>query len=145
MQKRIIIHDSIYGRQLIQEPVLLELIKSKPIQRLKKISQFGIPDEYYHVKNFYRYEHSVGVMILISRLGGSTEEQVAGLLHDVSHTAFSHVIDWVVGEAGDETYQDTRHEDIISSEEISGILKRYKYEPRRIADYHNFKKGFQPE
>ncbi len=35
-------------------------------------------------------------MMLVNRLGGSLEEQIAALLHDVSHTAFSHVIDYVL-------------------------------------------------
>jgi len=139
MTKKIIIRDKIYGTYSFTEPVIIELLKSKPVQRLKNISQFGIPDKYYHIKNFSRYEHSVGVMILIRSLGGSLEEQIAGLLHDVSHTAFSHVIDWVVGEAGDETYQDGQHDDIINSGEISRILKKYKYHPQKISDYHNFK------
>lgn len=139
MAQKIIIRDRVYGSFSSSEPVLIALIKSKTLQRLKKISQFGIPDEYYHVKNFYRYEHSVGVMILIKKLGGSLEEQIAGLLHDVSHTAFSHIVDWVVGEAGDETYQDTKHEDIIQSGEISRILKKFHYNPKRISDYHNFR------
>jgi HD superfamily phosphohydrolase len=34
-------------------------------------------------------------MLLVRRLGASLEEQIAALLHDVSHTAFSHVIDSV--------------------------------------------------
>lgn len=143
MQQKIIIKDKIYGRHVITEPVLIELLKSKPVQRLKKISQFGIPDEYYPVKNFSRYEHSLGVMILIKVLGGTIEEQIAGLLHDVSHSAFSHVIDWVVSETYneslDETYQDDQHEDIINSGEISAILKKHRYRPEMIADYHNFK------
>jgi hypothetical protein len=139
MTKKILIKDKVYGNHLIDEPVLIELLKSKPVQRLKKICQFGIPDRYYHLQNFNRYEHSVGVMILIRLLEGSLEEQVAGLLHDVSHTAFSHVIDWVVGEAGDETYQDNQHDNIIKSGEIGRILKKYKYRPETIADYHNFK------
>lgn len=137
--KKILIKDKVYGNHLITEPVLIELLKSKPVQRLKKISQFGIPDKYYHIKNFSRYEHSVGVMLLIKILKGSIEEQIAGLLHNASHTAFSHVIDWVVGEAGDETYQDDQHENIINSGEISKILKKYNYSPKTIADYHNFK------
>jgi len=49
-----------------------------------------------------RFDHSVGVMLLIRKLGAGSspasallKEQVAALLHDVSHTAFSHVIDYV--------------------------------------------------
>lgn len=143
MQQKIIIKDKIYGNYTISEPILIELIKSKPVRRLKKISQFGIPDEYYPIKNFYRYEHSVGVMLLIRSLGGSIKEQVAGLLHDVSHSAFSHVIDWVLkekyNESLDETYQDNQHEDIINSGEIKGILKKYQYHSEDISNYHNFK------
>lgn len=143
MQQKIIIKDKIYGNHIITEPVLIALLKSKPVLRLKKICQFGIPDEYYQIKNFNRYEHSLGVMILIKTLGGSIEEQIAGLLHDVSHSAFSHVIDWVVretySESFDETYQDNQHDDIIDSGEIKSILKKYQYHPKTISDYHNFK------
>ena len=139
MQKKILIKDRLYGAHQITEPVIIELLRSKSVQRLKRINQFGIPDKYYHLKNFSRFEHSVGVMILIKTLGGSLEEQVAGLLHDVSHTAFSHIIDWVLGSSVKETYQDDRHEDMINSGEISRILKKYHYRPAQIADYHNFK------
>jgi len=78
-----LIKDKIFGKVKINEPVLLELLKSPPILRLKSISQFGVPDKYYHIKNFNRYEHSMGVMILLRKLGATPEEQIAGLLHDV--------------------------------------------------------------
>lgn len=42
-----IVQDIIYGSFEINEPVLIELINSKPIQRLKGIAQYGLPDEYY--------------------------------------------------------------------------------------------------
>lgn len=34
-------------------------------------------------------------MLLNRQLDASMEEQIVALLHDVSHTAFSHVIDYV--------------------------------------------------
>lgn len=138
MSKFIIVLDRIYGITKIDSPVLIELIRSKPVQRLKKISQFGVPDEFYHLKNYSRYEHSLGVMLLLKQLGASEEEQIAGLLHDVSHTAFSHVVDWVIGTGHVEDYQDTQHKDVIASSKITNILKRYGYNPHKIADYHHF-------
>lgn len=130
--------DSLYGAYEIDSSVVIALLNSKPLKRLKKIAQFGIPDDYYHLKNFSRYDHCVGVMLLLKRLGASEEEQIAGLLHDVSHTAFSHVIDWVVGEGKTEGYQDEQHESFVTSSEIPHILQAYGYDAKRITDYHHF-------
>ena len=130
--------DRIYGRVEIKEPALLELLKAPSILRLKKISQLGIPDKYYHRKNFSRYEHSIGVLILLAKLGASKKEQIAGLLHDISHTAFSHVIDWVYGSQQTEDFQDSKHSEVILNSSISKVLKSYGYAPKEIADLKNF-------
>lgn len=63
-----IIDDRIYGRSKITSKVMLDLIKPIPLQRLKGIAQFGIPDEFYHKQNYSRYEHSVGVILLLKGL-----------------------------------------------------------------------------
>lgn len=133
-----IIHDRVYGQVNIDSEVIQELINSKPMQRLKGIGQYGIPDAYYHHKNYSRYDHSVGVMLILRRLGASEEEQIAGLLHDVSHTAFSHVIDWVVSEGGAEGYQDEQHSQYVLSSEMPGIIEKYGYSVDRIIDCHNY-------
>lgn len=133
-----VINDRIYGAVTITSPAIIDLLASKPVQRLKGICQYGVPDEYYGQKNFSRYEHSVGVMLLLKKLGASQEEQIAGLLHDVSHTAFSHVIDWIVGEGGQESYQDDQHEQYIANTDIPAILKKHGYATERITDYHHF-------
>lgn len=135
-----IINDKIYGKIKITEPVLLRLLKSPSVLRLKNISQFGIPDKYYHFKNYSRYEHSVGVMILLKELGATLEEQVAGLLHDVSVLAFSHIADWVfgAGNLGVENYHDEIHEKFVKKTEIPKILEKYDFVLNRILDEHNF-------
>ena len=138
MGSPLVLRDKIYGQVSLRLPVLVELIKSAPVQRLKNISQFGVPDKYYFLKGFSRYEHSIGVMFLLNKLGACREEQIAGLLHDVSHTAFSHVIDFVVGSEKFEDFQDSQHERIIKNSEIPKILHKYGYNYKKIADYHNF-------
>ncbi len=134
------VEDKIYGKVEIKEPILLELLKSPAILRLKKISQYGVPDKYYHFKNYSRYEHSIGVMLLLRKLGATLEEQVAGLLHDISVLAFSHIADWVfaTGRDGVEDYHDTIHEAFIKKTEIPKILDKFDFALERILNEHNF-------
>ncbi|WP_027963689.1 HD domain-containing protein [Halalkalibacillus halophilus] len=120
-----IIQDELYGTFEI-EPVLEELLKSNAIQRLHGVHQGGASYLVNSRWNLTRYEHSVGVMLLVRTLGGSLEEQIAGLLHDVSHTAFSHVVDFVTKNQ-DESYHEDIFLSVIESSTIPTILKKYGY------------------
>tara|TARA_Y100000296_G_scaffold81832_1_gene109701 strand:+ start:1493 stop:2371 length:879 start_codon:yes stop_codon:yes gene_type:complete len=132
------INDVIYGEEEIKEQILIDLINSKEIQRLKGISQFGIPEEYYHMPCFSRYDHSVGVMILLKRLGANLNEQIAGLLHDASHTAFSHTIDWVLGDPSKGDFQDSNHLEFIKNSGIPNILKKYNLDYMDFVDLKKY-------
>ncbi|MEK6850278.1 MAG: HD domain-containing protein [Nanoarchaeota archaeon] len=132
------INDCVYGEEVIEEKVLIEIINSKEIQRLKGISQAGLPEKYYGKKVFSRYEHSVGVLILLRRLKASIEEQIAGLIHDVSHTAFSHLVDWVVGDPSKEDYQDSIFKETLQKSSITGILKRNGFNYKLFYDLTKF-------
>jgi HD superfamily phosphohydrolase len=133
-----IVHDRVYSTFTIDSPIALELISSKPFQRLKHISQLGLPPKYHHLEGYSRYDHSIGVYHLLSKMGAAEEEQVAGLLHDVSHTAFSHLIDLVIGDGLTEDYQDNRHLSVLQQEDIASVLRNYGFTPEYIADYHRF-------
>lgn len=124
------IADRIYGVYEIDN-VLEELIESKPVQRLKGIHQGGASYLINSRWNVTRFDHSVGVMLLIKRLGGSIEEQIAGLLHDVSHTAFSHVIDFVLDNK-DEDYHEKIYTSVVQNSEIPSILEKYGYNYKDI-------------
>lgn len=117
--------DEIYGTFEI-EPILEALINSQPVQRLKGIHQGGASYLVNSAWDGTRYEHSIGTMLLIRLLGGSIEEQIAGLLHDVSHTAFSHVVDFALGlEAED--YHEVIYEELILSSDIPMLLEKAGY------------------
>lgn len=74
--------DHLYGTVVVED-VLEELINSSLVQRLKGIYQGGASVLVNDTWNVRRYDHSIGVMLLIRRLGGRLEEQIAGLLRAV--------------------------------------------------------------
>ncbi len=131
------INDIVYDYNVIEDELVLDLIKSEQFQRLKGICQQGVPKGYMaqDQPDYSRYEHSIGVMLALKRLNAPIEEQVAGLLHDVSHTAFSHLVDYVFGTGVKEAYQDSIHSRFFEDgSELSDILKKHSIDPKRISN-----------
>lgn len=133
-----IIKDRVYGDVEIKEQILIDLINSKAVQRLKDISQQGVPLKYSSQPFFSRYEHSVGVMILLRRLNADIKEQIAGLLHDISHPTFSHLIDWVIGDPEKQKHQDDNYENILKNSDVPEILKKERYDFRDFIDLEKY-------
>jgi len=130
--------DPVYGRQELEKDVLRELIKSDPVQRLKSVHQSGPQPFFMSKKPLTRFPHSLGVMFLLKRFDASVEEQIAGLLHDVPHTAFSHVADFVF-DTDDHEYHDSFLEDVVMNSEIPEILENHGFEVGYILDESNFR------
>ncbi len=133
-----IVNDPVYGKFNINDQVLIQIIKSRPMQRLKGVNQFGQLREEYGLPFYSRYEHSVGVMLLLRRLGANLEEQVAGLIHDVSHTVFSHTIDIAFGDHTKEDYQDNTHREYVNSTVLPKILSEHGLSPDGITNIENY-------
>lgn len=119
---------TIHGDLLIDDPLIIELIESPLMQRLKRINQYGA-DEYLRPKKKYaynRFDHSIGVYQILKQHGASRQEQVAGLLHDASHTVFSHTTDFLfMGGMNKGAYQDTIHHEFLEKYGAKEILERY--------------------
>ncbi len=131
------IHDRIYGDITIEEPVIAELIDSPPFQRLKKISQDGAPHFIQPVRTGTRYEHSIGVWYLSHRFSRPIEEQIAALLHDISHTAFSHVVDFVVQDEKHE-FHDTFNKQVILDSDIPDILQKHNVDLQKVINKEHY-------
>jgi len=132
-------HDSIYGTTVVDEPVLQDLIKSKAVHRLKGISQHGITALIGITPQFSRFDHSVGAMLLVRRLGASLDEQIAALLHDISHTAFSHVIDFVFNDHNGQSYHEDKKLEFVAGSDIPKILARYDRDWNNFMDEGKFR------
>lgn len=120
-----LISDDLYG-EFVLEHILIDLINSEEVQRLKDIHMIGPSYLLNPLWNETRFEHSVGVMLLVRKLGGSLEEQIAGLLHDVSHTVFSHVVDMVMKKPNEDYHEEIKVP-FIANSSIPKILKNYGF------------------
>jgi uncharacterized protein len=119
--------NTMYGDFTVTEPVLIELFNSPVMERIKYIRQHGTLDYIINQKKEYtRYEHCVGVWALLRMYDATLEEQIAGLLHDASHTVFSHVADVLFNHTSlHSSYQDDIHEWFLTQYNINELLARH--------------------
>ena len=126
-------HDRVYGDVAIEDRGILDLIGCPTFQRLKGIRQAGPSALAFPFKTVTRFEHSLGVFLLLRRLGADLREQVAGLLHDISHTAFSHAVDFVIS-----SQEQDHHEELkplmLGRADIVEVLGRLGYSPSEFYD-----------
>jgi hypothetical protein len=109
------------------------------MQRLKGIHQYGTWHFINPKLNTSRFDHSLGVFFLLRKFNASIEEQIAGLIHDISHLAFSHVIDYVFEDISSQETAEKFNEEIIKKSEIPNILKEKNIDIDFILDKNNFR------
>ena len=132
--------DPVYGTTTIRAPVILELIRSTPLQRLKHIDQAGYGQAFYPGQTCNRFEHSVGVYLLLRKYGASLNEQISGLIHDISHSAFSHCADYIfrTGSEKEQTHQDNIFVQFIKKSVVPDILHKHRLDTDYILNKKNF-------
>lgn len=97
-------------RALPEDRLLVELIDTPQVQRLRRVRQLGLATYAYAGADHSRFSHSLGVMHVARRILARLARDVAidreerlvttcaGLLHDLGHWPFSHVVEEIVGE-----------------------------------------------
>jgi len=113
-EKTKFVHDPLWGTVELRD--YEQCILDTPLlQRLRQIHQTGFVYATYPCASHTRFEHTLGVMHLAGRMGevlhkrfpkvvpATTEQRVrlAGLLHDVGHSAFSHTSEEVYKNCAD--------------------------------------------
>ncbi len=114
------------------------LVDTEPYQRLRWIKQLGSANLVYPGANHTRLEHSIGVSHLAKQMAiqsGVPDDEmhlvsVAGLLHDLGHSPYSHLADELpFGKDHVEVTQD-----IIKDSQISEIFHKQGIETNEICD-----------
>lgn len=125
--------DRVYGSARIEDRRILDLIACPTFERLKGIRQAGPSALAFPFKTVTRYEHSLGVYCLLDRLGAGFTECVAGLLHDISHTAFSHATDFLFTSEEQDFHEKLKPE-FLERADIAAALARIGLEPEAFYD-----------
>ncbi len=106
MNKLKIINDPIYGFITIPSELIFDIIEHRYFQRLRRVSQMGMSYMVYPGAHHTRFQHAIGCIHLMQKavhvlrfkgveISNAEEEalQVAILLHDIGHGAFSHALE----------------------------------------------------
>ncbi len=139
-----LIQDRLYGSITLTEPVLIDLLNTQALRRLDGVLQHGVSAQVGITSRTSRLEHSIGAMLLVRRLGADLPEQIAALLHDVSHTAMSHVIDYLFARHDSQSYHDERKAWFVAQSDIPAVLTRYDYDWRALLREEDFSLLEQP-
>lgn len=119
---------------------LVEYASVPEMQRLKGISMISaceytklVPFNFFHT----RYEHSIGVALIVWNFTKDKKQTIAGLYHDIATPAFSHVVDLIHGDYEMQESTEEYTEKIIKkSKEIMNLLDRDSISIEEIRDYH---------
>ncbi|OFV68615.1 MAG: nucleotidyltransferase [Candidatus Syntrophoarchaeum caldarius] len=131
------IRDPLHG-SIELDPLVLELLDTPEMQRLRRIRQLGFSHLVYPGANHTRFEHSLGVYHLAKRVLGlmGIEDptfEASSLIHDIGHAPFSHVSEELM-----QRYLGYGHQkigDIIKKSEIGDILSRNSISVGEILKY----------
>lgn len=123
--------------------LIASLLNSSAVNRLKSINQYGpiqiVDSQGQNSEPFTRYDHSLGVFYLLRRFGAPFPEQISGLLHDLPHSAFSHVSDYLFSDhsAGDPDYHDSRFITFVNKHGVADILSSHQLSPEAVDAKNN--------
>ena len=123
---------------------LIDFCRTKPMQRLQGIGMncgleyTGFP-RFAAGRTYTRYEHSVGVALIVWHFTGDMAQSIAGLLHDIATPVFAHTIDFLNGDYEVQESTEANTATLIrTSEDIQNLLMRYGLSNEAVEDYHQY-------
>ncbi|MFT8470727.1 HD domain-containing protein [Oenococcus sp.] len=144
-----VFRDPILGFIHVDNSVILDLINSHEMQRLRRIKHLGVANLVFHGGEQSRFQHSLGVYEISRRMIDALDHnkqlfnekkwehqndllvQAAALLHDVGHGAYSHTFEHLFN-----TVHEQFTQKIITdpSTEVNAILRRVSKDfPAKVA------------
>lgn len=125
-------------------PVLGDLAQTGAVQRLKQVGmncgcEYTSFPRFARQDTYSRFDHSLGVGLIVWHFTHDAKQAAAGLLHDISTPVFAHVVDFMNGDylTQESTELDTRAV-ILSSAELLSVLEQHGLSVEEVCDYHRY-------
>nr|AAZ32482.1 metal-dependent phosphohydrolase [uncultured euryarchaeote Alv-FOS1] len=120
-----IIHDTVHGN-IKFEGATLRILETPEMQRLNGIKQLGLSYLVFPGANHTRLEHSIGVGHVAGKMGEALNLpdievltlRVAGMLHDLGHSPYSHTLEYVLHEKTGRDHMDITTDIIRGKQDI---------------------------
>ena len=128
-----------------QLPLFLrQLAQTPPVQRLRQVGmscgcEYTQFPPFVHSTPYLRYEHSLGVALIVWHFTGDRAQAAAGLLHDAATPAFAHVVDFLLGDhLRQEATEAGTHDVLAASAPLLSVLGRWGLPLSAVENYHQY-------
>lgn len=132
----------VYHRDI--PPFLSQLAAAAPMQRLRQVGmncgcEYTSFPRFRRLPSYSRYDHSLGVGLIVWHFTGDAAQAAAGLLHDVATPVFAHTVDFLHGDHLQQEATEGPTAALIStSEEIRTVLNTHGIAVEDVWDYHRY-------
>lgn len=119
-------------------PWLLEAAQAPGLLRLQDVSMhcgchYTAFPRFQGLPGYCRYDHCLGVAAIVWHFTGSREAALAGLVHDMATPVFSHVVDFLYGDAMTQERTEEGTLERIQADPVLGqLLTRWKIPPEAL-------------
>ncbi len=131
---------SIYHREI--PSFLLPFLESPEMERIDHVGmhcgmEYTSFPFYKDFKKYSRYEHSLGVALIVYHFTNNVKMSLSGLFHDIATPSFAHVIDFLNGDhEKQESTEEKTYSILAHSNTILSNLKKQNISLEEVSDYH---------
>ena len=131
---------SIYHHEIPE--FLVQFANTPAMLRLKQVGmhcgcEYTSFPIFKRLERYSRYDHSIGVALIIYHFTKDIKQSLAGLFHDIATPSFSHVIDFLNNDhLTQESTEDGTKEIIEQDTQIQELLQLYQLTTEDVCDYH---------
>ena len=105
------------------------------------IFEMCIRDRFKDCRGLSRYNHSIGVALIVYHFTHDKHQTIAALLHDIATPVFAHVIDFMYHDyIHQETTENLTEEMIQKSLELQSIFEYYHIDSDKVMNYHDYRR-----